>query len=82
MKAWLNITCKRATELILEQEEHSLALKDRLRLWVHFYICKFCYFFYRQNKKINKAAQHLHEHQQSLSAEEKEDFLKQLQEKI
>jgi hypothetical protein len=51
----MSITCKKATEFIIKNEEGKLSLSQRVKLWRHLLICKVCKVFYNQNKLLNSA---------------------------
>ena len=74
------ISCKEATDFISRKEEGKLSLRQRWHLWQHLAICKFCKYFYKQNKIIAETAGHLQEHPDAkLTAEEKESLIKALE---
>lgn len=74
------ITCKQATEFVIQRQEGKLSLKNRYRLWLHMGICSFCKLFKAQANFIAKNSRHVHEHiTESLSAEEKEKIIASLQ---
>jgi hypothetical protein len=50
----LMISCKEATMLSLQKTEVSLSFSDRIRLFVHLRICKYCRLFDKQSKMIDK----------------------------
>lgn len=50
------INCKETTILVVKKEAGLLSARERLRLAIHLMICKYCRWFSRQNKIINKMA--------------------------
>lgn len=71
-----SISCKEAVHFILKKEEGKLSLVERIRLWQHLAICSLCRVFSVQNKLINEMLHRQREKQHSLSAEEKEDIIR------
>jgi hypothetical protein len=70
------ITCKEAVEFILMKEERKLSLIQRIKLWRHLTICSLCRIFSLQNKLMNEAMKQRRDKQVILSAEEKEDIIR------
>lgn len=48
------INCKEATEMVVKQHSEHLAVWDRMRLWMHLAMCRFCALFSRQNKLMDE----------------------------
>jgi hypothetical protein len=79
----LMITCKKATEFISKREENKLSFWNRIQLWQHLAICGFCKLFMKQNKFITEnIAKIENKYDASLSSEEKQKMIKNLQESI
>lgn len=55
----LMITCKEATEMVVQRDIERPGMWNRMRLWMHLAICRFCALFARQNKMINEAFKNL-----------------------
>lgn len=71
----LRINCKEATQLVVMHELGQLLIKQRLALWMHLLICKFCRLFNSQSKAINIALKkNESEKNLSLSSEKKEEL--------
>jgi hypothetical protein len=49
------LTCREATRLLLEDEDHDLALSDRIALQVHVKICFACQRFVSQLNFMRRA---------------------------
>lgn len=45
---WMQISCRKAAELMVAQEDRSLNLGERLRLGVHIKVCQSCQNFNQQ----------------------------------
>lgn len=76
----VQITCKKAVELILKKEEKKLGLFERFRLARHLAICNLCKRFLHQNKLINQSLSTNRDHAiTSLTNQEKESIIRKLQ---
>lgn len=80
MKKKLMITCKEATDMLSQKEEGKISYENRLKLWYHLFLCKWCRAFKKQDSLIIK---HLHsldtrDEQQVLSEEEKKSMIEKL----
>lgn len=42
------LSCKEAIQLITQAMDRPLRWKDRLGLWFHILMCRYCYRFYKQ----------------------------------
>lgn len=74
------ITCKQATEFVVQRQEGKLSFKNRYKLWLHIGICGFCKLFKIQSDFIAKNSPHIHKHiDAALSTEEKEKMIANLQ---
>lgn len=74
LKTWILslASCEEATDWISRTEEGRLSPVRWIKLRLHFAICIYCKWFYRQNKIIAAAARHAHKHVSAeLTAEEK-----------
>ncbi len=72
-KNTLMITCRDATFLYTKKKEGKLSLAERLALWFHLLMCKFCALFLKQTEDLEKAAHHSADTQDvTLSPEAKE----------
>jgi hypothetical protein len=49
------LTCKRATQLISASLERKLPLRQRIRLWLHLFVCQACLHFQRQLMLLKRA---------------------------
>jgi hypothetical protein len=80
MRMNLQITCKKATEYIIQREEGKLSFKKHVQLWLHFGICGLCKLFSKQSKYISRNAPHLHEHiKDALSQTDKSAIITELE---
>jgi hypothetical protein len=50
----LMISCKEATLITIKKAEINVSFYDKLRLFIHLIICKYCRLFEKQNKIIDK----------------------------
>lgn len=76
----MQITCKQATEFIVKKNEGKLSFKGRCLLLLHLGICGFCKLFEKQSKFIADNSANIHDHiSDTLSTEEKEQMIKNLQ---
>lgn len=71
------ISCKEATLLSLQREEHHLGAKKALQWYVHLAFCKFCRAFTRQSSWVNKTLG-MPRLQPGLSKEEKDEMKQKL----
>jgi hypothetical protein len=55
------ISCKEATEMVVKQPSKHFSLWDKMRLWMHLAMCRFCALFARQNKLMDELSSHLDE---------------------
>lgn len=53
------LTCKDASHLISERQERPLGRRERLNLWLHLLICKYCRRFERQIAMLSRALNEL-----------------------
>jgi len=87
----LNLSCKKATEMVEQDKIVSLSLIDKLKLKLHLSVCKACQGYQKQSQLIddffNKENQKLHddEFEQQIPIEEnpklKENILSKLNQK-
>ncbi len=54
------ITCSDATLYVSKREEGKLSLPNRLKLFLHLVICKFCRLFEKQSRFIIHEIKHRH----------------------
>jgi len=47
------LNCEKASELVIKKEENKISTIDKMRLWMHLQMCRFCREFEIQNKFIN-----------------------------
>jgi len=52
------ITCESATIFVSQKEEHRLNLSNRIKLFFHLAMCKFCRLFENQNQFIIHQLKH------------------------
>lgn len=50
------INCRQSTEWVIKDKQEALSIFQKLQLWMHLAMCKFCRRFAQQDKIINKAA--------------------------
>jgi hypothetical protein len=53
------LNCKRATEMVLKKQSVKLSLMERLNLFIHLSMCRFCSLFEKQNALIDAGVQKL-----------------------
>ena len=46
-------TCKEASELVIKKRAVKLSLQQRMKLWVHLWVCKACKAFDIQNQWLD-----------------------------
>lgn len=79
MKHLIHITCKKATYLVSQKEEHRLTIPEWAKLQFHLAICSYCKLFQKQTKLIGENAKHLHEFKElKLSDSFKSKIIKKL----
>ncbi len=55
------ISCEEATKIVIKKQIEPLSFWDRMRLWMHLSMCKFCSLFEKQNRMIDEASSKLDE---------------------
>lgn len=55
----LKMTCRDATYLYEKKKEGKITISERIGLWWHLIICKFCSLFFMQMEKLEKSARNL-----------------------
>lgn len=70
------MTCKEATEMSAKLEEGKLSQTERVSLWFHMLICKYCKAFEHNSKLMIKSFQKIERIQ--LSTDEKERMQKEI----
>lgn len=53
------LDCKQATEMVLKKRTEKLGFMDKLNLFMHLSLCKFCSMFEKQNALIDEGVQKL-----------------------
>ena len=53
------LNCKQATEMVIKQQFEKFGLMDRLNLFMHLSMCKFCNLFAKQNELIDASVRKL-----------------------
>ncbi len=76
------ISCKQTTEWVIKKEDGQLSVKENLQLLSHLAVCSFCRLFSRQSLFINKAYKNKNAEVHHLTAEEKEELRRSVQNKI
>jgi hypothetical protein len=76
----MGITCKQAVDFISKKEEGKLSVTQRLNLWRHLMICRFCRLFQKQNRVITSSFADSNADEKILSEEDKNAIVKALQE--
>lgn len=74
--------CKGVTMLIIKEQETSLKLSERVKMYFHVYVvCKFCNLFYKQSNLLHQHIKKLslHEHADKLDYHLSDHKKKQLQ---
>lgn len=56
----LMISCEKATFLISKKEEGKLTTKERMILFIHLAMCKFCKLFEKQSAFISTETKHFY----------------------
>jgi len=59
------LSCKQATRLLLEDEDHEISAADRIALQVHVKICFMCQRFVSQLNLMRRATQAWRKHSES-----------------
>ena len=59
------LSCKEATRLLLEDEDHEISAADRIALQVHVKICFMCQRFVSQLNLMRRATRAWREHSES-----------------
>lgn len=57
------LNCKQATEMVIKKQSEKLGLMDRVNLFMHLSMCKFCNMFAKQNELIDASVRKLDDHQ-------------------
>ncbi len=73
--------CRQSTEWVIKKEDGHLSVKENLQLLSHLAICSFCRLFTRQSLLINKAYKSKNIEVFHLTAKEKEELLRSVQNK-
>lgn len=75
----LNISCKKAAELICRKEEKRISFWQRVQLNFHLFVCRVCKKLELQDRCITKHIANLQQHCQGcLSEQEKQAILDKL----
>jgi hypothetical protein len=53
MKKGMMLSCKDATYLVVKKEHEKLSMWDKMRIFMHLSMCKYCSLFEKQNKFID-----------------------------
>ena len=67
------LTCREATRLLLEDEEHELPVADRLALQAHVKICFACQRFVSQLNFMRRATRAWRKHSETAADEPRRD---------
>ena len=67
MKNGIMITCKDATHLVVKKNHEALNMWDKMRLFMHLSMCKFCSLFEKHNKIIDERTRELAEANKELA---------------
>ena len=57
----LKMSCKDMSPLISENMDHSLALKDRWKIRLHLFMCRFCRYYQEQLEVLRNLSRYLGE---------------------
>ncbi len=70
------LSCKDATHLVVKKNHETLNMWDKMKLFMHLSMCRFCSLFEKQNKIIDEKVAELDEKAPShLTEESKEKIL-------
>ncbi len=61
MKKGLMLSCEDATHLVVKKAYEKLGWWDRMRMYMHLAMCKYCSLFEKQNKLIDEQVARLDE---------------------
>jgi hypothetical protein len=77
----LNISCRKAAELMCKKEEGAISFWQNFQLSYHLLICSFCRLFHQQDQWLKKNLPKVDNHCQGcLSETEKQNILNRLKE--
>jgi len=80
MKKGIMLSCEDTTHLVVKKAYEKLSMWDKMRLFMHLGMCKYCSLFEKQNKFIDEQVAKLDEASiNDLSQETKEKILKDIQ---
>jgi len=80
MKKGIMLSCEDTTHLVVKKAYEKLSMWDKMRLFMHLRMCKYCSLFEKQNKFIDEQVAKLDEASiNDLSQETKEKILKDIQ---
>lgn len=54
-------TCEQATQMVIKRGQDKLTMGERMKLWMHLAMCKFCSLFEKQSRFLDEQAVHLNE---------------------
>ncbi|MCD4731312.1 MAG: hypothetical protein K8R74_11970 [Bacteroidales bacterium] len=80
MKKGIMLSCEDATHLVVKKAYEKLSLWDRMRIFMHLSMCKYCSLFEKQNKFLDDQVAKLDEASQSkLDQDTKTKILEDIQ---
>ena len=80
MKKGIMLSCEDTTHLVVKKAYEKLGMWDRMRIFMHLSMCKYCSLFEKQNKFIDDKVAKLDDAAiNDLSKETKEKILKDIQ---
>ncbi len=54
MKKGIMLSCEDTTFLVVKKDQEKLGMWDRMRIFMHLSMCKYCSLFAKQNKFIDE----------------------------
>lgn len=80
---YIMINCKQAGEYVSQREEGRLSFSKRMQLLLHLAICSFCRLFVKQTRLMKQCSAHACNNcEESLSSEEKQQLIQNLQQQL
>ncbi|MEZ5197760.1 MAG: hypothetical protein R2764_15650 [Bacteroidales bacterium] len=80
MMSKLMYTCEQATQMVIKRGQEKLTKGQKIKLWMHLAMCKFCRLFEKQSRFLDEQAAHLDEHcHEHLTKESKSRILESIE---
>lgn len=81
MFKWFSITCDEATTICDKSQYGEASFSEKIKLKLHFLLCKVCALYTKQNSMVTKICQKKTAQNNCLTKEDKQAMKKVLQEK-